>query len=464
MSRFWYSLAWYLATPLVLVHLLWRARKQPEYLAHWGERWALRSAWPTGPGSERPLIWIHAVSVGETRAAQPLVAALERDYPDARLLLTAMTPTGRQTSEQLFGDRVMRGYLPYDYPGAMARFLEHWQPRVAIIMETELWPNLMQACHLRHLPVCLINARLSAKSLRKAQRWAGLIGPAVRQLSLIAVQSEVHAQRLRSLGAGDPRMTGNLKFDITPPPAMLELGRAWRGALNGRPVVLAASTREGEERLLLEQWHAHREQQRAAAPGLAGDASTSPLLVIVPRHPQRFDEIAQQIRELGFECRRRSDIETPSAFGVGLGAERETIVLGDSMGEMFAYYALADVAILGGSLLEHGGQNLIESCAVGTPVIMGPHTYNFEEAAQQAESHGAAQRVADVAEAVARSIDLAGDARSRDRMSAQARGFADEHRGATRKTMDAMRQWLPESKAKLTASSNQVLESGQSPA
>lgn len=473
MSRFWYTLVWYLATPFVLIHLLWRARRQPEYLGHWAERWGLPGAWkqargaierargtvaperplpaPDGSGQGRPLIWIHAVSVGETRAAQPLVAALERDYPHLRILMTAMTPTGRQTSIELFGDRVLRCYLPYDYPGAMARFLETWQPRLALIMETELWPNLMQACALRHLPVCLVNARLSEKSLRKAQRWPGLIRPAVAQLSLIAVQSRIHEQRLSALGATGMQLTGNLKFDITPPAAMLERGRLWQRTLGARAVVLAASTREGEERLLLEQWRLQRNRQQSAPrsseagpqAGPVAKLEPAPLLVIVPRHPQRFEEVAQLIRDHGFELRRRIALDQPGLWQDNGAGGAEVVVLGDSMGEMFAYYGMATVAILGGSLLEHGGQNLIESCAVGTPIVMGPHTYNFEEAAQQAEQAGAALRVSDAARAVEQVLALLAAPGERELMSSRGRAFADEHRGATRRTLDLVGRWLP---------------------
>ena len=364
-----YSLAWYLATPLVVMHLLWRSRRQPEYLRHWNERWSLLGR---RPAAQRPIVWIHAVSVGETRAAQTLIVALERDYPHLQILLTAMTPTGRQTGEQLFGDRVLRSYLPYDYPGAMRRFIEYWRPQAAIIMETELWPNLMANCVRHSVPVCLVNARLSQRSLRKGARWGGLISVALKQLSAIAVQSEADAQRLRTLGARQLTITGNMKFDITPAPQQLELGRHWRAKIAARSVVLAASTREGEERLLLAQWRRHA----SAATG------ARPLLVIVPRHPQRFEEVGELIREAGLSMTRRSQFGAGSAARAQAAEAGEVdVLLGDSMGEMSAYYAMADVAILGGSLLEFGGQNLIESCAVGTRIILGQHTFNFDEAA-----------------------------------------------------------------------------------
>lgn len=448
MSRLLYSLAWYLATPLVILHLLWRSRRQPEYRLHWRERWALPGAWPalehlTPKNDQRPqgpVIWIHAVSVGETRAAQTLITALKQRDPYCRILLTAMTPTGRQASEQLYTEQVLRCYLPYDYPAAMQRFVDHWRPAVAIVMETELWPNLMAVCHARQVPVCLVNARLSQKSLDKGLRWQRLIRPAVRRLSAIAAQTEAHAARLRELGAERPSVTGNLKFDITPSNELITRGGGWRRAVGARGVVLAASTREGEERLLLDAWVAASEQKAAGAD--AGE----PLLVIVPRHPQRFDEVAALARSLGLSVIRRSEYGTPQMLEQALvqaGGSAGTVLLGDSMGEMFAYYAMADVSILGGSLLEFGGQNLIESCAVGTPVVMGQHTYNFEEAAEQAIEHDAAIRVADCGDAVAAVIRLLHAPAQRARMADAASQFADRHRGATRKTMAVIEALLP---------------------
>lgn len=447
MIRLAYSIAWYLATPFVLLHLLWRARKQPEYLQHLGQRWSLfsRSATPktVAPDSRTPLIWIHAVSVGETRAVQTLIVELERVYPLARILLTAMTPTGRQTSEQLFGDRVLRSYLPYDYSSAMRRFINHWRPSIVIIMETELWPNLMAACSRQSIPVCLVNARLSERSLQKGLRLRWLITPALQQFDVIAAQSEADARRLQQLGARKPTITGNLKFDISPPPDQIELGRRWRAQL-GQRTVLAASTREGEERELLAQWHL----ANAAAVG----APT--LLVIVPRHPQRFDEVAELIREAGFIVLRRSQVLPSGGADTRRSLEpfkRESadgsqVLLGDSMGEMFSYYAMAHVAILGGSLLEHGGQNLIEPCSVGTPVIMGPHTFNFAEAAEQATVHGAAIRVGNAKQAVISALALVNDTKRLAAMSARGTAFAGAHRGATLKTLNLLQRWLPEAK------------------
>jgi 3-deoxy-D-manno-octulosonic-acid transferase len=436
MIRTLYSFAWYVATPFVVLHLLWRSRKQPEYRRHWGQRWGLCLA---RPDSNTQLIWIHAVSVGETRAAQTLITEFEKAYPKLRILVTSMTPTGRQTSELLYGNRVLRSYLPYDYSGAMNRFVDHWQPTIAIIIETELWPNLMAACSRRAIPVCLVNGRLSERSLRKGLRLRWLITPALQQFSAIAAQSQADAKRLQELGAEHLTITGNMKFDISPPQKQLELGRSWRGRLGGR-TVLAASTREGEERLLLAQWHLAN-----AAKGI-----DTTLLVIVPRHPQRFDEVADLIAEAGFKVLRRSQVLAAQDDGASSqqpGDQRfsfdgSQVLLGDSMGEMFAYYAMADVAILGGSLLEHGGQNLIEPCSVGTPVIMGPHTFNFEEAAEQASALGAAIRVGNAKQAVLSALALINDSERRSQMSANGTAFTGDHSGATRKTLDILEPWL----------------------
>ncbi|MCX7271824.1 MAG: 3-deoxy-D-manno-octulosonic acid transferase, partial [Burkholderiales bacterium] len=240
-----YRLAWILATPLAVAYLLWRARRQPEYRQHWRERWALA---PGRDDATRP-VWIHAVSVGETRAAQPLIEAMLASDPGLQVLLTHMTPTGRAVGQELFvrrwPERVRQVYLPYDYPGAMRRFLTRWQPRVGIIMETELWPNLCAAAARQPVPLVLVNARLSQRSLRKGLRWRALIEPALGSLAAVLAQTEADAARLRQLGCGSVTVLGNLKFDITPAPAPVALGRQWRAAPAARPVVLAASTRDG---------------------------------------------------------------------------------------------------------------------------------------------------------------------------------------------------------------------------
>ncbi|QDX82949.1 3-deoxy-D-manno-octulosonic acid transferase [Denitratisoma sp. DHT3] len=363
---------------------------------------------------QTPLIWLHAVSVGETRAAQPLVAALRQRYPGHRILISHMTPTGRQTGEELFGDGIERCYLPYDTPGAVARFLDCWAPRFGLVMETELWPNLIAACRDRGIPLVLANGRLSARSARRYARLPGLVAGALRDLAGVAVQTEAEADRFRALGAADVTVLGNVKFDITPPPERLALGQDFRRRIGSRPVFLCASTREGEEALILAAWRTTPRTDNA-------------LLVLVPRHPQRFDEAAALAGSQGFRVQRRSDDAAV--------APDTDVWIGDSLGEMFAYYAACDVAFVGGSLLDFGCQNLIEACAVGKPVLIGPSTHNFAEAAANALATGAARQVADAEGLVAAASALLKDESDRAAMGAAGSRFAATHRGATARTL-----------------------------
>ncbi len=407
--RFLYTLLWYLATPLIALRLLWRARRQREYLQHVRERFGFYDA----ADAAGPWLWVHAVSVGETRAAEPLISALQQRYPQHRILLTHMTPTGRETGTNLFGDRVTRCYLPYDYPGAVARFLNRFQPAVGVLMETEVWPNLIHAAVRRDIPLYLVNARLSARSLRGYQRSGALAREAMRGFRAIAAQSEGDAGRLQTLGAERVSVTGNLKFDLEIPASQVEQGTALRQSLGTRPVLLAASTREGEEALLLDA------AQRA---GLR-DA----LLVIVPRHPQRFDEVAALIAARGLRLQRRS-------AGDAVAADT-AVLLGDSMGEMFMYYAACDVVLMGGSFLPYGAHSLIEPCALGRPVIIGPSTYNFAEAADVAVAAGAAARVNTMNEAVLLALQLTADPARGQQMGAAGLRFTAAHRGATQRVL-----------------------------
>lgn len=413
MARALYSLLLYALLPLIGLRLLWRARKQPEYLHHLGERFGFYRQ----PAPPR-LIWVHAVSVGETRAAQPLIEGLLERWPEHRVLLTGMTPTGREAGRAVYGERVIQAYLPYDYPGATARFFRHFAPAFGVLMETEIWPNLLAAGARRRVPVMLANARLSARSARGYGRLGALVRPAFGRLSGVAAQTAGDAERLAGLGAATVEVSGNLKFDVTPAPDKLALGQAWRAAVGDRPVWLAASTREGEEPLVLDAW------RRVAVP----DA----LLVLVPRHPQRFDEVAGLLRQQGLACGRRSE---------GLPAADTSVWLGDSMGEMAAYYALADLAFIGGSLLPLGGQNLIEAAACGCPVLVGPHTFNFLQATDDAIAAGAARRVADPA-ALGDTVNmLLGDGAARQAMRAAARRFAQAHQGAAGRMLVLIARW-----------------------
>ncbi|MEN3371409.1 lipid IV(A) 3-deoxy-D-manno-octulosonic acid transferase [Dechloromonas sp. ZS-1] len=411
MVRLAYALLWYCLTPLIWLRLAWRARKQPEYLQNLGERYGFYRQTPFNK-----LIWVHAVSVGETRAAQPLIEGLLAQWPEHRILLTGMTPTGRQTGAEVygarFGERVIQVYLPYDYPGAVRRFFAHFNPAFGVLMETEIWPNLLAAAKTAGVPVVLANARLSARSARGYGRFDALVRPAFAALAGVAAQTSGDARRLGELGAPTVDVCGNLKFDVTPGPDKLLLGQRWRAALNGRPVWLAASTREGEEPLILAAW-------RQVAPSGA-------LLVLVPRHPQRFDAVAALVREAGLSCVRRSD---------GLPQADTAVWLGDSMGEMVAYYALADLAFIGGSLLPLGGQNLIEAAACGCPVLVGPHTFNFLQATEDALSAGAARRIQDETDLGAAVVGLLADPVQLAGMREAAVSFARAHQGAAGRTL-----------------------------
>ncbi len=403
-----YTLAWWALLPFAFLYLLGRSRRQPEYRRHWGER--LGGA--PDPG-DRPVIWLHAVSVGETRAAAPLIQALLARHPDHTLLLTHTTPTGRATGAELFGGQVVQAYLPYDLPWCVARFLARARPRLGVILETEVWPNLLAACERRGVPVYLVNARMSEKSARGYARFGPLTRASLARFQAIAAQSAADAERLQRLGAPAAVVAGNLKFDVPPPADTAKRAAELRAAYGTRFVFLAASTREGEEALLLD--------------ALAALDLPDLLLVIVPRHPQRFEEVARLIEARGLRLARRSE-RRAVAPGV-------SVFLGDSMGEMAAYYAAADVAYVGGSLLPHGGQNLIEAAAAGVPVLIGPHTWNFAEAAQQAVDCGAALRVQDVGQLVERVTALYADSALRQAMAAAGLAYAREHRGATERVM-----------------------------
>ena len=398
-------------TPIYLLRLWWRGRREPLYRHAMFERLGL--AYRTAlPGA----LWLHAVSLGETRAASALVEALRRQRPGLRLLLTHGTATGREAGAALLHHDAGHGdaqcWLPWDTPGAVRRFLRHHRPVVGVLMETEIWPNLLHGAAAAGVPMVLANARLSARSARRGARTAALIRPAAQTLARVLAQTDDDAQRLRSFGNDSVVVCGNLKFDVSPEPRLLTQGQAWREQLR-RPVVLAAATREGEELPLLQCW--------AALP------APRPLLLLVPRHPQRFDEVAGIVAAQGLRLRRRSTWTTrPSADALQADID---VWLGDSMGEMPLYYAAADVALLGGSFAPLGGQNLIEAAACGCPLVMGPHTFNFAQAAELSLAAGAAQRAAGIDDGVARAVALARDPQ-RAAWAQRAQQFAGAHRGA----------------------------------
>jgi 3-deoxy-D-manno-octulosonic-acid transferase len=408
-ARLLYSLLLYLAAPLLLLRLLWRGRRQRAYLRHIPERFGFYA----DAGKHR-YIWLHAVSVGETRAVEPLVRALQAHYPQHRILLTHMTPTGRETGVSLFGDSVTRCYLPYDYPGATRRFLEHFRPEAGLLIETEVWPNLIAAGVRCGIPLHLINARLSERSLRGYRKVGALACDALRGFSLIAAQTEADATRLLALKAARVVVTGNLKFDVDPPAQQVATGVELKRTLGSRPVLLAASTREGEEELLLD--------------GVRRSGLDGALLIIVPRHPQRFDAVATMVAERGLHMQRRS-------AGGPVDAATD-VLLGDTMGEMFMYYAACDVVLMGGSFLSYGAHSLIEPCAAGKPVIIGPSTYNFAEATDAAVAAGAALRVDDMERGLAAALELASDTGRCRRMGDSGLAFTAAHRGAAKRVLE----------------------------
>ena len=408
MMRPLYSLVVIGAQPLLRRKLRRRGAAEPGYLEHVEERFGRYGA-PTEPGR----LWIHAVSLGETRAAAILLQVLRQAWPELRVLLTHGTATGRAEGQRLLREGDAQAWLPWDTPRAVRSFLDHFQPSAGILMETEVWPNLAAMCRARAIPLVLANARLSEKSLAQARRVRRLSAPAYAALTAAWAQTEGDAQRLAAAGARVDGVFGNLKYDATPDPAQVALGRDWRGT-SPRPVVMFASSREGEEAEFL--------RASAAHPGVQW--------LLVPRHPQRFDEVAALVARSGRTVARRSawsDAPAPADVWVG-----------DSLGEMALYYGMADAALLGGSFAPLGGQNLIEAAACGCPVVMGPHTFNFSEAAELALEAGAAQRVADMEEGVARAVALAGDTAARAAAAEAGLRFAAAHRGAAKRTADAV--------------------------
>lgn len=432
MNRGVYSLALRALSPLVW---LWMARRAKRAGGQWGifspERFGRAAPQaPAGsasfPAGTAP-VWVHAVSLGETRAAQPLLQALlDRGLP---VLLTHMTATGRAEGGRLFPDAVASGqlrqtWLPYDFPGATRRFMHRHQPRCGLLIEREIWPNLLAAARGANVPVALVSARYSASSLRQAGRMGRVMREALAGLDLVLAQTAEDAARLTQAGAPAPIVTGNLKFDLVLPAAQAQAGRDWRKRL-GRPVLAVASTREGEDSGFIAAIKRH---------AAAFQAPDAPLFLLIPRHPQRFDEAARQLAEAGLAFARRSGGTEPAPDTV--------VLLGDTLGEMAFYYAASDAAIVAGSFAPLGGQNLIEACAAGVPVIVGPHTFNFKQAVEDAIAAGAAWRVADTGQAIDSAIALLADAPRRQAASQAALAWFETHSGATRRTLDALGPWL----------------------
>lgn len=403
-----YKFLLYLLLPFTALKLLWRARKQAEYLQHWRERYGFYCI-----PINKPVIWLHCVSVGETRAATPLVKALLKKYPNYQILLTHTTPTGRATSEQLFGDNVQRVYLPYDVPFAVHGFLKHFKPVIGVLMETELWFNLIAACKQHNIPLLLVNARLSERSARGYAKLGKLARQGLQDLAEIAAQTQADAERFEQLGAKQVSVAGNLKFEVIPPVDAVMQGQQLRTLFgNNRPIFLAASTREGEEAIIL--------NAVVEIPNL--------LTVIVPRHPQRFSEVEALLKARDIQYQKRSSLQK-------IVNNETQVILGDTMGELFTYYASADICLVGGSLLPYGGQNLIEAMRMGKPVLIGEHTYNFKEVSVLALAQEAALLVKDAAE-IRQTIEaLLENPQKQAEMGAAGLAICMASLGATEKTL-----------------------------
>lgn len=412
-----YAAALRLLTPFYLLRLWRRGAKEALYRQAMRERLGFYKQQGQAPGR----LWIHAVSLGETRAASALIHALRERDPSLRFLLTHSTATGREAAQALLQDGDLLTWLPYDTPGAVRRFLRHWRPNLGVLMETEVWPTLQREAEKIGLKMVLANGRLSQKSLRQGQRLAALMRPAARRMTLALAQTEADAARIHEMGVARVEVAGNLKYDIAVDPALIARGKAWARQL-GRPVLMLAVSREGEEKALLDEWVGRQ------------PASPRPLLAIVPRHPQRFDEVAALIEAAGLTLARRSRwTDEPPAEALSADAW-----LGDSMREMPLYYGLASVALLGGSFEPLGGQNLIEAAACGCPVLAGPNTFNFAQATELALAAGAAERCAGLPVALGRGLALCADGAAREAMSVNALAFSAAHRGAAGRMAGAL--------------------------
>jgi 3-deoxy-D-manno-octulosonic-acid transferase len=409
--RLFYSIIFYLLVPVIILRLLVRTIKAPSYAQRWGERFGIVSTNKSG----KDIIWLHAVSVGESLAAVPLVQAIQKKYPDQRVMLTCMTPTGSERIRASFGDSVDHCYAPYDMPGAVARFLNRVKPKVLIIMETELWPNTIAACHKRNIPVVLANARLSKKSALGYSRVKPLVKPMLESMTAVVAQHHDDGARFVDLGLPESRLSisGNIKFDLTLDAPLKQyaqqLGTQWRGA-EGRLIWLAASTHRGEDEIILQ-----------AMSQIKAGMEVPPLLVLVPRHPERFDQVAELCTSAGYTLARHSKADATAGVD---------ILLGDTMGELMAFYGACDIAFVGGSLVPTGGHNMIEPAAWGVPILTGPHLFNFAEASRlllEAE----AMQVCDNADSLAQHcIDLLNNQQQRQTMGDAGLNVAEDNRGA----------------------------------
>ncbi|OZG71413.1 3-deoxy-D-manno-octulosonic acid transferase [Hahella sp. CCB-MM4] len=418
MARYLYTFIYYLIFPLVLLRLWWRGKKAPQYRLRWLERLGIFSS----PSDTPPTLWIHSVSVGETIAAAPLIKSLQARYPQVRLVVTTMTPTGSERVRSLFGDTVFHVYAPYDLPGCIKRFYQRLRPMALIVMETELWPNWVHFCKRRNIPTILANGRLSERSARGYEKVRWLSGSMFEEISWVAAQNSQDAARFARLGVKDKSLTvtGSIKFDIQITDDIRRAGKQFRQQWGEmRPVVMAGSTHEGEESLLLEAFQKIRTRYPEA------------LLIIVPRHPERFESVAGLIDQAGLTMSRRS-------LNVPFSPEVQ-VVLGDTMGEQMKFYAAADVAFVGGSLIERGGHNPLEPAALGLPVLMGPHVFNFQDICTRLETEGALVTVSQTSlqeeiESLLKSEQL------RQERGGKARQFVESNQGALERLVSGISQ------------------------
>lgn len=421
-----YGLFMWAVQPLLRFKLKRRGIKEPGYLLHMEERFG-RYHQPQGSG----YVWVHAVSLGEARAAGVLLQALRRLQPTMRFVLTHGTATGRAHGQSLLTDSKgdvskddVQVWQPWDTADAVEKFLRHFQPKLGVLLETEVWPHMAAACKAAGVPLLLVNARMSDRSFKQARAWRCLSRPAYAALTGVWAQTQEDALRLQQLGAKLQGVTGNVKFDAQPDAVPLEQGQAFKAQLK-RPVVMLASSREGEE---LEWLQALQKIQ-----GLQW--------LVVPRHPQRFEAVAELIQSMGWACERRSQSTAGQLWNpIPTETHTPTIWLGDSLGEMSLYYGLASVALLGGSFAPLGGQNLIEAAACACPVVMGPHTFNFKEVAELAVLAGAAQRVSTMSEAISLAQHWANQPELLNQLSSKASAFAQGHRGSAEVTAQAIAQ------------------------
>jgi 3-deoxy-D-manno-octulosonic-acid transferase len=422
LSRIIYSAIFYLLTPIILLRLLYRALKAPAYR----KRWAERFGFPVYAESTADFIWLHAVSVGETLAAVPLVKTLQEKYPQHRLMVTCMTPTGSERIKAAFGDSVDHSYMPYDTPDAVARFLNRLKPKMLIIMETELWPNTIAACQSRDIPVILANGRLSARSATAYQSISSLVQPMLSGISAVAAQHKDDGDRFIRLGLPPSALevTGNIKFDLSLDRDVQDraavLSEQWHCG-NNRPVFLAASTHRGEDEIILQSFGQIKQQIDNA------------LLVLVPRHPERFNQVGELCTSAGFTLARRS---------AGDKVEAADVLLGDTMGELMVFFGACDVAFVGGSLVATGGHNMIEPAAWGVPVLTGPHLFNFTEASQLLLAADGMLVCSDAAELAEQCISLMGNKGRRQEMGNAARLVAEANRGALDKLMSVIDRFI----------------------